>query len=319
MKVKNFFLDMARGAAIGIAMIIPGVSGGTLAVLMNVYDKLIGAISNLRRDFKNSFFFLLPIILGVGLAVAAMYFPIRFALDKAPLPTILLFAGLMVGSTPKVFKDALNTGFNKKIDIVASVIPFLLVIGICFVPGLGDVDLSPSMPVYGYFLLILVGAAASCALVVPGISGSMMLLIFGYYNSVLDTVSAIKTDPLHSILVLGTLAVGILIGFFSIAKLMKFLLHKFPRATRWVIIGFVLGSIPALFITFNGNFPQAPLNAWQIAIGVILCVLGAVGTYCLTAYVEKREKLKEQTASEESQTQANEPDTQLNESDGNEE
>ncbi|MDE7306865.1 MAG: DUF368 domain-containing protein [Clostridia bacterium] len=80
MKIKDFFIRVGQGAAIGVSMIIPGVSGGTMAVLMNVYDKLISAISNLRKDFKNSFFFLLPIVIGALLAVCAMYFHIKYAL-----------------------------------------------------------------------------------------------------------------------------------------------------------------------------------------------------------------------------------------------
>ncbi|MDE7181710.1 MAG: DUF368 domain-containing protein [Clostridia bacterium] len=295
MKFKEFFINVARGAAIGVSMIIPGVSGGTIAVLLNVYEKLIDSVSNLRKEFKKSIAFLLPILLGAALAIIAMYFPIKFALEKAPLPTVLFFAGLIVGSVPKVLKDAISGGFKVKVDIAASVIPLLVVIGICFIPGLGDANLTSSMPVYGYILLILVGAAASCALVVPGISGSMLLLIFGYYNSVLDTVSALKTSFGHSLLVLVLLALGILVGFFSIAKLMKFLLSKFPRATRWAIIGFVLGSIPAIFITYNQNFPEqvySSVSAAQIAVGVVLCVIGAVGTFLLTVYAEKIEKKK---------------------------
>ena len=295
MKFKEFFINVARGAAIGVSMIIPGVSGGTIAVLLNVYEKLIDSVSNLRKEFKKSIAFLLPILLGAALAIIAMYFPIKFALEKAPLPTVLFFAGLIVGSVPKVMIDAISGGFKVKVDIAASVIPLLVVIGICFIPGLGDANLTSSMPVYGYILLILVGAAASCALVVPGISGSMLLLIFGYYNSVLDTVSALKTSFGHSLLVLVLLALGILVGFFSIAKLMKFLLSKFPRATRWAIIGFVLGSIPAIFITYNQNFPEqvySSVSAAQIAVGVVLCIIGAVGTFLLTVYAEKVEKKK---------------------------
>lgn len=305
MNIKNFFINAAKGAAIGVSMIIPGVSGGTVAVLLNIYEKIIDSISNLRKQFKESFLFLLPIILGAVLAIGAMYFPLKFALDKAPLPTVLLFAGLMAGSLPKIFKEAANEGFNKKTDIACTVLPLLLVIGICFIPGLGDVDLSPDMPVWGYFLLLLVGALASCALVVPGISGSMLLLIFGYYNSIFATISALKTDSLHSVLVLLTFAVGLLIGFFSIAKLMKFLLSKYPRGTRWAIIGFVIGSLPALFITFNGNFPNAPLNAVQISVGVILCVLGAAATFMLTRYLNK----KTQDAIQEN----NQPESENNE------
>ncbi len=290
MNVKEFFLNTARGAAIGVSMIIPGVSGGTMAVLLNVYEDMINAIGSLRKDFKRSALFLLPIVIGAVLAIAAMYFPIKYALKHAPLPTILLFAGLMAGSVPKIFKDALAGGFKVKADIAAVILPLALVIGICFIPGLNDVDLSSSMPVYGYFLLVIIGAAASCALVVPGISGSMLLLIFGYYNSIFDTISALKTDFLHSALVLIIFAVGLIVGFFSIAKLMKFLLGRFPRATRWAIIGFVIGSLPAIFITFGGNFPDAPVNAVHIGIGVVLGLLGAVGTFALTAYVDAKEK-----------------------------
>ena len=292
MKVKNFFLDMARGAAIGIAMIIPGVSGGTLAVLMNVYDKLIGAISNLRRDFKNSFFFLLPILLGAAIGVIAAYFPLKYALKYAPFPTVLLFVGLMVGSCPKIIKDGIKQGF-KPLNIVSIIIPLAAVIGICFIPSLGKADLSPSMQWYGYILIILIGMVGSCALVIPGVSGSMLLLILGYYEAIFDTVSALKTDFGHSVLVLFLFAAGVIIGFFSIAKLMKLFMTKFPRGTLWAIIGFVIGSIPAILITYNSNFPEQPypsLNTAHIAVGIVLCVLGIIASFALTAYVEARNK-----------------------------
>ena len=292
MKLKNFFLDTAKGGAIGVAMIIPGVSGGTLAVLLNIYDKLIGAISNIFKDFKNSIKVIAPIILGAVVAVAAAYFPLKYALKYAPFPTVMLFAGLMIGSCPKIVKDGITNGF-KKLDILSVLLPLLLVIGICFIPNLGSADLSANMPVYGYFLLILIGMIASCALVVPGVSGSMLLLIFGYYNEILDTVSLLKTDFGHSVLVLFLLAVGIIIGFFSIAKLMKYLLNKFPRATNWAIIGFVTGSIPAIFLTYNNNFPDfiySTLSAAHIAVGCVLGVLGIIATYALTAFVENKNR-----------------------------
>lgn len=287
MKVKNFLKNTGIGAVIGVAMIIPGVSGGTVAVLLNIYDKLIGAISDLRRDFKNSFFFLLPIVLGIVIAVAAAFFPIKFFLERAPLPTIMLFAGLMIGSCPKMFKDAIPRGF-KKTDIISLLLPLIAVISICFIPNMGEVDLGINMPVWGYFAIIGVGALASCALVVPGVSGSLLLLIFGYYQPVLDTVSALWTSFGHSLAVLALFAVGLVVGFFSIAKLMKFLLKKFPRGTNWAIIGFVLGSIPAIFITFPANCPSAPIDGVQIAVGALLCIAGIIASFALTAYAEAR-------------------------------
>lgn len=289
--MKDFFKRFGIGAVIGVAMIIPGVSGGTIAVLLDIYDKLIGAISDLRKKFKESFFYLLPIVIGAGLAIVAAYFPLKFFLDRAPLPTVLLFAGLMAGSFPKMFKDTLKNGF-KKINILSISLPLVAVIGICFIPSLGEVNLGADMNVYQYFLLILIGAVASCALVIPGVSGSMLLLILGYYKPILNTISALTTSFGHSILILLLFALGLLVGFFSIAKLMKFLLYKFPRGTRWAIIGFVTGSIPAIFITFGDNFPDTAISILHIAAGALLCLAGIIASFALTAYLEEKTKLK---------------------------
>lgn len=167
------------------------MSGGTVAVMFGIYEKLINAVSNLRREFNASALYLLPVFLGAVVAVAAMYFPIRYALEYVPLPTVLLFTGLMAGSVPKLVGDGLRNGFCKY-NVLSVVLPLAVVVGICFIPSIGDVDLGANMPAYGYALLVLIGMLASCALVVPGISGSMLLLIFGYYKPILDAVSGIR-------------------------------------------------------------------------------------------------------------------------------
>lgn len=283
---------MACGAAIGVAMIIPGVSGGTVAVLLNIYDKLIDALGNLRRNFKENILFLIPILLGAVLAFAAMYFPLDYALRYAPLPTVLLFAGLMAGSVPKLFKDCRANGFEK-LNTFSVILPFLAIIGICVSKlffAAGSANLSAGMPVWGYFALVAVAMLASCALVVPGVSGSMLLIILGYYDSIFAVVRTLSGDFWHAALVLALFAAGLVIGFFSIAKLMKLFLSRFPRGTHWAILGFVLGSIPAIFIVFD--YANAPLDAVHIAIGCILFALGAIATYALTAYLEHKSKTK---------------------------
>lgn len=284
--MKSFLKTLASGAVIGVAMIIPGVSGGTIAVLLNIYDKLINALGNLRKNFKENIAFLLPILLGMSLAFAAMYFPLKYALEYAPFPTVMLFAGLMVGSFPKLIKDSKTFGFKKR-NLYSVLLPFAAIIAICILKlfvSAGEADLSAGMPTWGYFAIFGVAMLASCALVIPGVSGSMLLMILGYYAPVLGLISALLTDFWHSVLVLALFAVGLIIGFFSIAKLMKLFLDKFPRGTRWAIIGFVLGSIPAIFIVFD--YTTSPMNGLQVAAGIVLCALGAVATYALTAYVE---------------------------------
>jgi putative membrane protein len=118
----------------------------------------------------------------------------------------------------------------------------------------------------------------------------MLLVILGYYTPILGLVSALKTSPLHSLLVLVIFAVGVVIGFFTIAKLMQFLLTRFTRATYWAIVGFVLGSLPAILIVFD--YANSPINALQISLGILLCILGAIGTYFLTRLSEKKEAEK---------------------------
>lgn len=288
MKVKEFFKSLLGGAAIGVAMIIPGVSGGTVAVLLNIYDKLINALGNITKNFKEKILFLIPVLLGMALAFAAMYFPLKYALKYAPFPTVMLFAGLMVGSFPKLFKDSKAFGF-KKCNLYSILLPFAVIIGICilkFFVYAGEADLSASMPIWGYFAIIGVAMLGSCALVVPGVSGSMLLMILGYYTPVLGLISMLTSNFWHAALVLVLFALGLVIGFFSIAKLMKFFLNRFPRGTRWAIIGFVLGSIPALFIV--QDYAAFPMDGLQVAAGMVLCALGAVATYALTAYVESK-------------------------------
>lgn len=290
MRVKEFFKNLGCGAVIGVAMIIPGVSGGTVAVLLNIYDKLINALGNLRKDFKANVAFLLPILIGLAAAFAAMYFPLKYALEHAPFPTVMLFVGLMVGSFPKLFKDSSAFGF-KKCNTCSILLPFIAIIAICVLKlfvNAGEADLSANMPIWGYVAIIGIAMLASCALVIPGVSGSMLLMILGYYAPVLGLLSGIFTDFWHSALVLALFAVGLIVGFFSIAKLMKFFLEKYPRGTRWAIIGFVLGSIPAIFIVFD--YAGSPMSGLQIAAGVVLCALGAVASYALTAYVEGKMK-----------------------------
>lgn len=287
MKAKNFFVNMLKGGAIGLAMIIPGVSGGTLAVLLGVYGRIIDSISGLFKNFKASFFFLLPIAVGAVLAFAALYYPLKYALEYAPFPTMLLFAGFMLGSCPDMIENARKDGF-KKTAAAAVLIPFAVVVGVCFIPNMGNVDLSADMPWHGYLLLVVMGVIASCALVVPGISGSMLMLIFGYYSPLLDSISALRTDFGHSLLVLALFAIGVIVGFFTVAKVMQLLLNKYRRATMWAIVGFVIGSIPAVVITFFHQYGADYLDALQISLGVVLFIAGAVATFFLARYAAKK-------------------------------
>ena len=283
---KKSFFNLLKGALIGVSMIIPGVSGGTVAVLLNIYNELIEAITNLKSSFKKSICFLAPIGIGMILAFAAMYFPLKLALKYVPLEIISLFAGLMVGSLPNLYRNALKNGY-KKFDFMAIILPFITVIGICFIPGLKAVNLTSSLKPYMYIILILVGILASVALVVPGISGSMLLLILGFYEPLLNTISGIKTAPIHSILVLCLFIIGLLIGFFTIARLMKYLLNKIPRIITWIIFGFVVGSIIAIYLSLD--YKMINIDVIGIVLSILLVFVGMFLSYKLISMVSNKE------------------------------
>lgn len=283
---KYTLLNILKGCLIGIAMIIPGISGGTVAVIVHIYEQLLDAINNLKNDFKKSISFLFPIFLGIIISFLAMYFPIKYALNAIPLQTICLFAGLMIGSIPQMVSSVFKNKF-KKIYIIPFIISFIVVIAICFIPNMKATNLSSNMSILQYIILLLIGIIASMALIVPGISGSMLLLILGYYKPLLDTIANIKVNPIHSLLVLFIFSVGLIIGFFTIAKLIKFLFDKFPLVTNFAIIGFVIGSIIAIFLTID--YSTINLTFITILSSIVVCILGIIISFSL---ILKEKKVK---------------------------
>lgn len=298
--VLSFLYDVLRGVGIGIAFIIPGFSGGSVAAILGIYERLVEAVSDIFKHFKKSVLTLLPVLLGMIVGVAALIYPIQWGLHHYPIPTVTLFVGLALGGLPSVtekLKGAKVTWQNA----LAFLIPLLAAAALCFLPLAGDVDLF-SLNVGGYFLLILIGIVGSCALVVPGISGSMLLLIFGYYNPIVElvTVNLLHGDRVGiCFAVLACLAVGIVAGFFMISLLMKTLLKKCPRGTYFSILGFIIGSIPAVYVSTIREAKSfetaASLTAlysspWYWVVAVLFLLLGFALSFGFWWYSNKKRK-----------------------------
>lgn len=290
-KALTFLQDILRGVGIGIAFIIPGFSGGTVAAILGVYEKLVGAIADLFRHFKRSFLTLLPIVLGMLLGIAALILPIRWGLGTYPIPTVSLFVGLALGGLPSV-TEKLKGGKVKGTHILACVLPLVFAASLSFLPLAGEADLF-HLNFGGYLLLVLVGAVGSAALVVPGVSGSMLLLIFGYYGPLVSLLTdhLLRGDRIGlSLAVFSCLAAGLVIGFFGISVLMKFLLKKFPRGTFFAIFGFIIGSIPAVYAS---TIREADLSAlysqpayWVVS--VLMLLVGVALSLGFSLWMRKR-------------------------------
>lgn len=248
-RTRVFFDDLIAGICIGVAFIIPGFSGGSVAAILGVYEKLINAIANIFKEIKKSIITLLPIGVGMLVGIGALLFPIAYMLDRYPLQTVSLFIGLALGGIPAL-TDKIK-GNPTSNEIITLSVPLAVTICISFIPGGADVNLF-GLKFSGYLLLFLIGIIGSIALVVPGISGSMILLILGYYNPLVNllTEHLLKLRHVPScVLVLMVFGVGAAIGFFLISMLMKTLFAKFPRGTYFSIIGFIIGSIPVVYVS----------------------------------------------------------------------
>lgn len=299
----SFLYDVLRGVGIGIAFIIPGFSGGSVAAILGVYERLVNAVADIFKHFKKSILTLLPILLGMLVGIAALILPIQWGLHHYPIPTVTLFVGLAIGGIPSITEKLKGAKLNWQYAL-AFMIPLLAAAALCFLPLAGDVNLF-DLNVGGYFLLVLIGVVGSCALVVPGISGSMLLLIFGYYNPIVGLVTG---NLLHGdqvgicFAVLGCLAAGLVAGFFAISVLMKTLLKKCPRGTHFSILGFIIGSIPAVYVSTireAGSFDTAPaLNAlysspWYWVVAVVFLILGFALSFGFWWYSKHKKPKKE--------------------------
>lgn len=270
--------NICKGMLIGIANIIPGVSGGTMAVSMGIYDKLIRCISHPFKDLKNNLLFLFPIALGMGIAIIASAFGIDYLFETFPLQTNLLFSGLILGSLPaiygKVKKITLRLG-----HILAAVIFFAIVVGMAVLNGTGGRYVQLETNVTGMTLLFFVGIVASATMVIPGVSGSMMLLLLGYYNPVLDTIKAFfmavldfdLVTLLETVLILAPFGIGVLVGMVVIAKVIEIVFERFPSYAYWAIIGLLLGSPIAILMV--GTFYEISLVSVVTGVLSLLCGL----------------------------------------------
>ncbi|GFI02232.1 hypothetical protein IMSAGC005_01060 [Lachnospiraceae bacterium] len=254
-KVIEMIKTILKGVVMGTANIIPGVSGGTMAVSMGIYDKLIHCLTHLFKEFKESIKFLIPVAIGMGIALVGLSFIIEPAFAHFPLQTNCLFVGLIVGGLPAVIKKVKGKGVK-----VSYVIPFLVffavVVGMAAIGEQEGAAADLSFNLWSVIRLFVVGVIASATMVIPGVSGSMMLLLMGYYNpivaSIKNFVKALVAFDVNGILqgcgVLVPMGLGIVVGIFAIAKLIEVIFEKFPIQAYWAIIGLIVASPFAIFL-----------------------------------------------------------------------
>lgn len=288
-----FLMDVIKGVFIGIANVIPGVSGGTMAVSLGLYDKMISAISNLLKDWKKSLHVLLPILLGCMLGIVGFTYAIEYLLSHHTFVTCMAFVGLILGGIPLLvhaLRKEIQKSPQKRIGI-SGILAFVILFCVAvFLPMLNsDTEVLRTFTATPGTLisLFLVGVIASATMVVPGVSGSLVMMILGYYYGIIDTIK-LFLDSLKALdfagmmegaVLLFPFGIGVLLGIFLISKLITFLFERYGLQTYCAILGLIAASPFAIFYN-TGLFGQlSSLTPFTVIFGIFLAVVCAVVTH----------------------------------------
>ncbi len=292
----NFLVDLIKGVFVGIANVIPGVSGGTMAVSFGIYDKLLNAISSLLKSFKKSFLTLLPIILGMAIGIVGFTYIIPWLLANFPFATSCAFTGLIIGGIPAILRS-LKDGWQseEKKSLLVNILVFLILLAVAmamvFLNGDSESGIALTASAGMIVKIFFMGIIASATMVIPGVSGSLVLMILGYYfgviNSVKQFVEALRTLNLQGMLnqlyILIPFAIGCVLGIFFISKLISYLLKHFVSATFSGIFALVASSPISIFYKVNQEYSMNGTSVVSIIVGVVLLV----ACVALTLFMEK--------------------------------
>lgn len=241
--MKNIKL-LLKGALIGIANSIPGVSGGTIAVILGIYNQLIEVLSLSINSIKKNFKFI--IFVGIGIIGGLFLFSkllSEILFDKYPIPLGFAFMGLIIGSIPFVYKQTKikKISINDILFVVIGLLPMILMLIINPVSNVVEILLTPKL----FIILFICAIIGSFAMIIPGISGSFILLILGQYQTIINAVSDLNIP------ILIPAALGVVVGIVFGSRFIKFLLNKFPKPTYTIILGLVIGSIFVIYPGFS--------------------------------------------------------------------
>lgn len=232
----------------GAADVIPGVSGGTIAFIMGIYDEFVGSLASINMEAVKLLFsgkfkafwkhingsFLLSLVIGIGISVVALAGIMQYLLANKPIQTWAFFFGLIVASSIFIIRGISGWKLREGLFLIFGVI---LGVTIC--------TLSPTQTPDGLWFIFLSGAIAICAMILPGISGSFILLILGKYQYIMgvisDLVSGVNIG--QNILIIGVFGIGAVIGILAFSKLLHWLLARWEKETMIVLAGFIIGSL----------------------------------------------------------------------------
>lgn len=267
MKKDNFIINFIKGFIIGFGIIFP-VSSSALAMIMGIYEKLINIINNFFKEFKNNKNFIISFALGVVVSAITCCLILNITLRRYPVATLLFFVGLIAGGLPMIMKKT-NKDY-KLSNIICFIIGILLLLSISLISNGKTAVITNDFT--GYIKVLFAGILSAGAMIIPGASGSMILITIGYYAPLIELINETMhfTNLGSNILVIMVFGIGMLIGIVLMSKIMGYLLKKHERKTYFAIVGFIIASIINLIIMIFGY----KFKIIEFIIGLILFTIG---------------------------------------------
>ena len=290
---KEVALSGALGFFIGLAIIVPGISGSAVAIIFRLYEKLLYALGNILKRFKYCVLFLLPILLGAILGLVLGFIGVQQLLNLIPLS--IVFAGLMAGANP-----AITDQLKGEKPSIGRIVLFAIGLLIPIALSLSGVFLGSGFPPleglawYWYPVFVLLGFVVAITQLVPGLSATAILMMVGCFSMLVDSVSLSywKENP-YVLLVYACLAIGLLIGLVAVSKGMSKLLSRFHGPCFYCIAGLSLGSIASMFynpdmVDIYSSFVFDAKGITDLCLGIALFIAAAIGAYMLVRVERKK-------------------------------
>ena len=280
-KFSEYILTAVKGACMGAADVIPGVSGGTIAFIMGIYDKFVASLAAINAEAVKLFFtgkfkefwrhinggFLLSLVVGIGVSVISLATVMQTLLSDFPIQTWAFFFGLIVASSIFILRGISGWSLREILFLIGGI---LLGVTIC--------TLSPTQTPDALWFIFLSGAIAICAMILPGISGSFILLILGKYQYILGAVSDLVAGQniAGNLLIIGVFAIGAVVGILSFSKFLHWLLSRWHKQTLIILAGFIIGSLVKIWPWNNPEaIAQTELTgSLHIGSAIIIALIG---------------------------------------------
>ena len=291
--VKEILISIIVGFSIGLSVIVPGISGSSIAIILKAYDKLMYSFSNIFKRFKACVLFLLPILAGIVIGFGLGLVLVKLLLEAFPFITICFFVGLMIGTYPILFKEIRGESLNtKNVSLFGAGVLIPLIFTVISFFAVTDNSLN-TIEIGHYVLFLVIGILISLTQLIPGLSATVLLMIFGYYTALMDGIGRELLSNFRLILVYFVLLLGFAIGTILFSKIINKLLNTVRKSFFFVICGLSVGSVFAVFL---GNDCMSIYQQWtttamltDILLGTALLLVGFALSFALYLVSKKKE------------------------------